>query len=526
MLHMIKLLLACLLTLSFYLTPCLAGDVCELGGAVIQLSSSNHTYKAVPSDPNVLLHNSTQHVQLSLATPPDACQPLANSVTGAAVLVQRGSCPFATKAENVRRAKAAAVLVINSDADCMYMDLNNTEAEAITMLPVVSVSKQTGLELNEAAQQNATIALWMPYYSSFDFNVILLWVMAIGTFVLAGLWAGNDSFGTEHSYLQVQDDSEGSASKWQMESQTITQGGALAFLVIASGSLLLLYFFLDTAFYVVLMGLFSLGAVQALAAALYPLCSWLLPHQTLHPPIGQVSAHAVLSLGISLGVVAVWLVFRSSAWAWLLQDLLGISLIVMVLRQFRLPDIKVACVLLPLSFFYDIFWVFIQPYLTHGDSVMVKVATGGDQHWQLPMLLIVPAFHLSPATGPVILGFGDILLPGLLGVYSRTFDLYHNLDIWQSYFWPTVVGYAVGLLLTYIALWFEIGGSQGQPALLYLIPCTLGLTLLLAMSRKHLTLMCSNNAFATYGSGDSVPDLETNAELQDSGDTHLLAPSC
>ena len=153
--------------------------------------------------------------------------------TGAAVLVQRGSCPFATKAENAERAKAAAVLVINSEdgmlvlnaqtpkslcravamrlaasPDCMYMDLNNTEAEAITMLPVVSVSKQTGLELKEAAQQNDTIALWTPYYSSFDFNVILLWVMAIGTFVLAGIWAGNDSFGTEHSYLQAQDDSE------------------------------------------------------------------------------------------------------------------------------------------------------------------------------------------------------------------------------------------------------------------------------------------------------------------------------
>ncbi|KAL0029595.1 hypothetical protein WJX79_006932 [Trebouxia sp. C0005] len=451
MLHMIKLLLACLLTLSLYLTPCLAGDVCELGGAVIQLSSSNHTYKAVPSDPEVLLHDSLQQMQLSLASPQDACQPLTDPVTGAAVLVQRGSCPFATKAQNVQRANAAAVLVINSDDDCMYMDLNNTEVEAITM-PVVSVSKQTGVELEEAAQKHATIALWMPYYSSFDFNVILLWVMAIGTFVLAGVWAGNDSFGTEHSYLQAQDDSEGNASKWQMESQTITQGGAVAFLVIASGSLLLLYFFLDTAFYVVLMGLFSLGAVQALAAALAPLCSWLLPHQTLHPPIGQIPAHAVLSLGISLGVVAVWLVFRSYAWAWVLQDLLGISLIVMVLRQFRLPDIKVACVLLPLSFFYDIFWVFIQPYLTHGDSVMVKVATGGDQHWQLPMLLIVPAFHLSPATGPVILGFGDILLPGLLGVYSRTFDLYHNLDIWQSYFWPTVVGRRLSPLLDYVQL--------------------------------------------------------------------------
>ena len=35
--------------------------------------------------------------------------------------------------------------------------------------------------------------------------------------------------------------------------------------------------------------------------------------------------------------------------------------------------LQVACLLLPLSFAYDIFWVFIQPKLTHGDSVMVKV---------------------------------------------------------------------------------------------------------------------------------------------------------
>ena len=90
------------------------------------------------------------------------------------------------------------------------------------------------------------------------------------------------------------------------------------------------------------MGLFSLGAVQALAAALIPLCAWLLPHQTITPPIGEVHVHAILSLGLSVATVAVWLVFRTSSWAWALQDLLGMSLIVMVLRQFRLPNIKVS----------------------------------------------------------------------------------------------------------------------------------------------------------------------------------------
>ena len=141
------------------------------------------------------------------------------------------------------------------------------------------------------------------------------------------------------------------------------------------------------------------------------------------------------------------------------------------------------------------------------------------------MLLTVPAFHLSPAVGPVILGFGDILLPGLLGVYTRTFDLFNECSWRTSYFWPNVGGYAVGLLLTYLALWFEIGGSQGQPALLYLIPCTLGVTLLLAVSRRQLTNMCRDDSFASSHS-ESRADLEANApEPSDNQQTHLLMPT-
>ena len=137
------------------------------------------------------------------------------------------------------------------------------------------------------------------------------------------------------------------------------------------------------------------------------------------------------------------------------------------------------------------------------------------------MLLTVPAIHISPATGPVLLGYGDILLPGLLGVYSRTFDLYHNLKGWHGYFWPNVTGYALGLVLTYLALWYQIGGTQGQPALLYLIPCTLGLTLLLAWSRRHLLLMLSGAAFSTSDGG--LPDVEaSSADDADAHDTRLL----
>ena len=64
-----------------------------------------------------------------------------------------------------------------------------------------------------------------------------------------------------------------------------------------------------------------------------------------------------------------------------------------------------------------------------GKSVMVEVATGGDTGEQLPMVLKVP--HLSStiefarACGVPysMLGFGDILVPGLLLSYCHSFDI-------------------------------------------------------------------------------------------------------
>lgn len=93
-------------------------------------------------------------------------------------------------------------------ADCMFMDLNMTQVELDALPSVVSVSKDVGMNLAAASQQNATVALWLPYYSSFDLNVVLLWIMAVGTFVVAGIWAGHDSIGDEHAYLKAEGSQE------------------------------------------------------------------------------------------------------------------------------------------------------------------------------------------------------------------------------------------------------------------------------------------------------------------------------
>ena len=51
----------------------------------------------------------------------------------------------------------------------------------------------------------------------------------------------------------------------------------------------------------------------------------------------------------------------------------------MILQVAQLPNLKVAAVLLTSAFFYDIFFVFVSPYV-FDQSVMIQVATGGQNN--------------------------------------------------------------------------------------------------------------------------------------------------
>ncbi|KAK9818846.1 hypothetical protein WJX81_006352 [Elliptochloris bilobata] len=124
---------------------------------------------------------------------------------------------------------------------------------------------------------------------------------------------------------------------------------------------------------------------------------------------------------------------------------------------------------------------------------MVQVATGGASHEMLPVLLLVPRLQ-GPPSAYSMLGYGDVVLPGLLLVYLRIFDVQHRRRGLRGYLPPAAVGYATGLLLTYGALYLSLGGDQGQPALLYLVPCTLGLSLVLARLRGDLGAMWAGSA--------------------------------
>ena len=104
---------------------------------------------------------------------------------------------------------------------------------------------------------------------------------------------------------------------------------------------------------------------------------------------------------------------------------------------------------------------------------MVEVATGGSTDEQLPMVLKVPHFNSHPLLccfeSYSMLGFGDILVPGLLVSYCHGFDLQKGTGVW-TYWLLANICYMVGMVVTFVSLFVM---HSAQPALLYLVPFTL-----------------------------------------------------
>ncbi|XLU20666.1 hypothetical protein S245_056732, partial [Arachis hypogaea] len=132
------------------------------------------------------------------------------------------------------------------------------------------------------------------------------------------------------------------------------------------------------------------------------------------PFFGAVSYLTFAVTPFCIVFAVIWAVYHRVSFAWIGQDILGITLIITVLQIVRIPNLKVGTVLLSCAFLYDIFWVFVSKRWFH-ESVMIVVARG------------------------------------MIGWQRRAF--------------------ALGLLITYVAL--NLMDRHGQPALLYIVPLTL-----------------------------------------------------
>jgi len=100
--------------------------------------------------------------------------------------------------------------------------------------------------------------------------------------------------------------------------------------------------------------MFCFAAIQALTATLSAAFGQIAPRmQSLTCQLwgcGTIDYVTLAACVPATIAVVVWFIGRHTMWAWSLQDAMGISLIMLLLRQFRLPDIKVGFIsLLPVA---------------------------------------------------------------------------------------------------------------------------------------------------------------------------------
>ena len=317
----------------------------------------------------------------------------------------------------------------------------------------------------DALGDDIDVTLWGE--ETFGWSAMGIWALGVLTCALAAWTADDDNNTEEETVEKVETETE-------PESVELTPGHAFGFVAVASLALLVLFYSSDAERLVsVAYGFAAAGATTAVVWK--PLILRLKRRHRFDDIIAG-------SLGVAIALV--WLLLRDhlTLLSWVLQDFFGVCVSLMFLRVVKVNSLRVAAMLLSLAFFYDVFFVFISPYFFGGESVMVKVATGTGpsrdpdycdkypsdaqcRSTELPMLLLLP----QSDGGYAMLGLGDIVLPALLVAFAARVDRRRKIF---RYFPILVFGYAVGLgaANTAVAV-FQVG----QPALLYLVPSTLGL---------------------------------------------------
>ncbi|XP_015581181.1 signal peptide peptidase-like 3 [Ricinus communis] len=427
------------------------------------------------------------------SNPLNCCSSSSSKLSGSIAMSIRGDCTFTAKAEVAQSGGAEALLVINDEEELAEMGCDNGSAAPNISIPVVLIPKSGGEYLNKSmvAGQKVEIKLYAPNRPVVDYSVIFIWLMAVGTVTCATLWSeftAPEETDERYNELSPKENSRVSAIKDdEKEFLDINAKSAVIFVLTASTFLVLLYFFMSSWFVWLLIILFCLGGVEGMHNCIVTLisrkCRNFAQKKVNLPLLGETSILSLVVLCCCLAFAIFWIANRRASYSWIGQDILGICLMITVLQVARLPNIKVAAVLLCCAFVYDIFWVFLSPIIFH-QSVMIAVARGDNSGGEsIPMLLRFPRFA-DPWGGYDMIGFGDILFPGLLLSFARRYDKTNKKSLCKGYFLWLTIGYGIGLFLTYLGLYLMDG--HGQPALLYLVPCTLGVCVILGLVRGEI----------------------------------------
>ena len=295
--------------------------------------------------------------------------------------------------------------------------------------------------------------------SRFDFSLVIL--LTLGTIVVF--------LGTRHTQTMFAEQAQ--------SADEVKPIHAVFFIVFAS-MVLLIFYFLKEYILTVVTGLVCISSVSSCALMIHEILEKIggtdsiLHRKVTLPFLGEVAIGSIISFSIAFAIVLAWLITKN----WVLNNIIGVCVVLLVLRVVKLSSMKVAMLLLGLAFLYDIFWVFISKPI-FGDSVMAYVATSLD----LPLKLEWPHFRNTPSKGNCgMLGLGDLVLPGLFVGYCYRFDKARGTNVFHR---AAMGSYALGLA---ICGFFLVVLQLAQPALLYLVPSNIGIVSFVAWKRDLL----------------------------------------
>lgn len=266
----------------------------------------------------------------------------------------------------------------------------------------------------------------------------------------------------------------GEAELYEVESLSLTQ--TLGILLFASSVLLGFYImikFFSLIWLITILFLFSMSSLMIpfFMEAMTSLAKGnVLSICNLSCINGMISVKLVISVLITGTLVGTWYITRN----WVANNLIGCIAVLVFLKMLRLNKLMPGLAVLSALFLYDIFWVFFSPYIFHGESVMVVVATNVD----LPAKLVFPSWNVF--TSCSLIGLGDLAVPGFYIGYVTRFGDYMRTNL---YYLCHIIAYILSII---VCIYVVSLGYGGQPALLYIVPALFITTFTLGVLRGEV----------------------------------------
>ncbi|XP_056134201.1 signal peptide peptidase-like 2A isoform X2 [Lampris incognitus] len=426
-----------------------------------------------------------------------------DAVQGKVPVVMRGECDFSQKVL-VAQGLGAKALLIASNTSLITPSANESEYAKV-YIPLALMRYRDFLDAQKVFGERMEVKLYAPPQTKIDPSIAVMLLISISTVALGGYWSGACERERLSNIAAGGGKGEPKADSGDLSLYSPLK--VVIFVALMCGMLVLMYFFYNILVYVII-AIFCLASATALFSCLdavldkigcgtmsFSIRNW------------SFSVRSLILAAVCISIAVIWGVYRNEdGWIWILQDLLGIAFCLNFMKTISLSNFKICVILLSLLLVYDVFFVFITPFFTkNGVSIMVQVALGPDASGEktqgnmvevpaepqapsekLPVVMRVPRFAAwaQNLCGMQfsILGYGDIIVPGLLVAYCSRFDVWIN-STKKIYFVSSCIAYLLGMGVTFAVMLLS---GMGQPALLYLVPFTLITSCLVAVYRGEI----------------------------------------